>query len=219
VVQPGGAAGQLWGCARSRAAAAAVPYRVVTVLVVACGAGQLTGSDSARWAPCLRGRRIVPGGRGGARSCMTRSERSRPGTCAGRPGEQERQPGHVVADVDDDQDGRIVLPSVPGLDQPGEGLSRLSALPHHLARPRAMMSRTCIGEVGQLISAAGQAWNPAGTAAARRVTRHQRHHLASCPSRPSLMIMGTRNHRGGRTPARRHAGSRSAKNSDVRPLG
>jgi len=37
--------------------------------------------------------------------------------------EQERQPGHVVADVEDDQDGRIARTPLPGFDQPGDAVT------------------------------------------------------------------------------------------------
>lgn len=49
------------GWTRSQAAAMAIPYRDVTVLVVTCGAGHAAGSDSASSPPCLRGRPMVPG--------------------------------------------------------------------------------------------------------------------------------------------------------------
>jgi GNAT superfamily N-acetyltransferase len=51
-------------CTRSQAAATAVPYREVSVLVVTCGAGQAAGPASASSPPCLQGR---PPGAGLAR--------------------------------------------------------------------------------------------------------------------------------------------------------
>ena len=74
-----------WECTRSQAAATAVPYLEVSVLVVTCGAGQVAGSASASSPPCLQGRPRVPGWRGGAGSWITRSLRSRPSTWAGKP--------------------------------------------------------------------------------------------------------------------------------------
>jgi hypothetical protein len=73
------------GCTRSQAAATAVPYREVTVLVATCRAGQVAGSESASWPPCLRGRPTAPGWRGAAGSCITRSDRNLPSTSTGRP--------------------------------------------------------------------------------------------------------------------------------------
>ena len=72
------------GCTRSQEAAAAIPYRDVSVLVVTCGSGQVAGSASASSPPCLRGRPMTPGRRAGAGSCITRSARSRPSTSTGR---------------------------------------------------------------------------------------------------------------------------------------
>ena len=70
--------------AKAEAAATALPYREVSVVVVICGAGQVAGSDSASSPPCLRGRPTVCGWCGGAASCITRSLRSRPSTRTGR---------------------------------------------------------------------------------------------------------------------------------------
>ena len=72
------------GCTRSHAPVLAFPHRVVGALVVTCGAGQAAGSDRASSRPCLRGRPFVPGWRGGAGSYITRSQRSRPSSSAGR---------------------------------------------------------------------------------------------------------------------------------------
>ena len=54
------------------------------MLVVICGSGQAAGSDRASSRPCLRGRPLVPGWRGGAGSHITRSLRSRPSSSTGR---------------------------------------------------------------------------------------------------------------------------------------
>jgi hypothetical protein len=83
VAEPGGAVGEP-ACTRSHAAATAIPYREVTVLVVICGAGHVAGSASASSQPCLRGRPFVPRRRGGAGSHITRSLRSRPSSSTGR---------------------------------------------------------------------------------------------------------------------------------------
>src|SRR5258708_12801703 len=52
------------GCSRSQARATAVPYRVVWVMVVTAGAGQLASSASLSSVPCREGR-PRPGRRGG----------------------------------------------------------------------------------------------------------------------------------------------------------
>ena len=39
--------------------------------------------------------------------------------------QQERQPGHVVPGVEDDQDGRVAGLPVPGLPEPGDHLADL----------------------------------------------------------------------------------------------
>ena len=68
-------------CSRPQAMAVAVPYLVVSVIVVTAGAGQVCGSQSFSAAPCRGGRPPVPAGRaglGGAGKCITRSLRSRP---------------------------------------------------------------------------------------------------------------------------------------------
>jgi hypothetical protein len=44
----------------------------------------------------------------------------------GQVSEQPGEPGHVVAGVEDDQDGRVTLTPVPGLDQPGDNLADLN---------------------------------------------------------------------------------------------
>ena len=54
------------------------------VLVLTCGSGEVAGSDRASSPPCLRGRPMVPGWRGGAGSCITRSLRSWPSSSTGR---------------------------------------------------------------------------------------------------------------------------------------
>ena len=72
------------GWTRSHAAATAMPYREVTVLVVMSGSGHASGWDSASSRPCLRGRPFVPARRGGAGSHITRSLRSRPSSSTGR---------------------------------------------------------------------------------------------------------------------------------------
>jgi len=100
-------------CSRSQAPASAVPYGEVAVLVVICGSGQAAGSTRASSRPCLRGRPLVPGRRGGAGSHITRSERNRPSSSTGQ---QPGQPGHVVVGVEDDQDWQVALAPVPGGD-------------------------------------------------------------------------------------------------------
>ena len=95
------------------------------MLVATCGSGQVAGSDSASSPPCLRGRPVVPGWRGGTGSCITRSLRSRPSSSHRQVRQQPGQPGHVVAGVEDDQDRRVAFPPVPGLDQPGDDLADL----------------------------------------------------------------------------------------------
>ena len=112
-------------CTRPQAAATAVPYREVSVLVVTCGAGQVAGSASASSPPCLQGRPGVPGGHGGAGSCITRSLRSRPKHLGGQVREQVRQPGQVVSGIEDDQDRRVTIAPVPGGDQPGDHIADL----------------------------------------------------------------------------------------------
>src|SRR5258706_200557 len=71
------------GCSRFQELATAVPYRVVSVVVVTAGRGQVLSSASLNSSPCRDGRpRPLP--RGGAGKPSTRSERSRPHTSTGR---------------------------------------------------------------------------------------------------------------------------------------
>ena len=72
------------GCSPSQELAIAVPERVVWVVVVCCGSGQVAGSARRNSPPCLAGRPLVPGRRGAAGSRRTRSERIRPSNWTGR---------------------------------------------------------------------------------------------------------------------------------------
>ena len=110
------------GCSRSQARATAVPYRVVAVVVITAGSGQVTGSARANSRP-WRGRRpLVPDwrpGRGNAapgRSAAGPAPR-RAGQRAGEPAasghrRHRRSPGPAGP-----------LAPVPGGDQPGDHLT------------------------------------------------------------------------------------------------
>lgn len=72
------------GCSRSQACAVAVPYKRVWVLVRIWGTPQVAGSAKTNSPPCLGGRPVVWGIRGGVGRHKTRSERIRPRICTGR---------------------------------------------------------------------------------------------------------------------------------------
>jgi hypothetical protein len=87
-------------------------------------------SDRLRLAPAiglldLLAKAVAVTGREAAGSDMTRSERSRAEQLCGQIREQPGEPGHVVAGVEDHQDGRVTLPPVPGGDQPGDDVADL----------------------------------------------------------------------------------------------
>jgi hypothetical protein len=71
------------GCSRSQLVAFARPYRVVSAVVTWAGSGQVTGLFSANSGPCLGGRPVAPGGRGGFGRRRTRPERIRPSSSTG----------------------------------------------------------------------------------------------------------------------------------------
>ena len=95
------------------------------MLVVTCGVGQVAGSASASSPPCLRGPAVGAG--------LARRSRQLHHPVATQPAEQlygqirqlPGQPGHVVPGIEHDQDGRVAVPPVPGLDQPGHDVADL----------------------------------------------------------------------------------------------
>ena len=95
------------------------------MLVVTCGSGQVAGSDSASWPPCLRGRPLVPGWRDGAGSCITRSLRSRPSSSTGRSASSQASRVTSYPASKTTRIRQVTLPPVPGLDQPGHDLADL----------------------------------------------------------------------------------------------
>jgi hypothetical protein len=82
-----------WTC--SQALAFTVPYRLVVVLVVTAGIGQVVGSARRNSTPCFDERPIVARDRGGDGRRRTRSVRSRPSTSTGRSA--SRNAGRVTS--------------------------------------------------------------------------------------------------------------------------
>ena len=66
-----------------------------------------------------------PGGGRGAGAHSTRSDAEPPEQLHRQVGEQERQPAHVVAGVEHDQDVRVTVAVLPGLAQPADQLPHL----------------------------------------------------------------------------------------------
>jgi len=98
----------------------AVPYRVVTVVVVTVGCGQVFGSSNRNCGPCRGGRPSAPTTRGGSGKHSTRSLRSRPASRTGRSASRDSQLVHVVAGVEDDQDLWVAVAAPPGSGLAGE---------------------------------------------------------------------------------------------------
>jgi hypothetical protein len=82
----------------------------VSVWVIASGSGWVAMSASANSGPCWEGRPAVLGARGGGGEENTRSPAKPAEQLHGHIGQQQRQAGHVVAGVEDDEDVRV-----PGL--------------------------------------------------------------------------------------------------------
>ncbi len=87
----------------------------------------------------------------------------------GQAGQQVRQPGHVIPGVEDDQDVRVALMPVPGLDQPG----------HHLADLGG-------GHLGLIITRPEA--NRVQHRGPRRAARFQRGHHRVRPARDYLRV-------------------------------
>jgi len=100
VVQPGGAAGQPGGT-RSQAAAAAVPYWAVSVLVVTYGSGQVAGSGQGQLAAVLPGpasisRVMTSRTCAAVTSVSSLSGRSRARSCAGPSAHSSASPDRTA---------------------------------------------------------------------------------------------------------------------------
>ena len=128
-----------------------------------------------QFSPCL-GRPTVPGWRGGAGSRITRSLRSSPRNWAGRVRELVSKPGHVIASINGDQDGRITVAPVPGGDQPGNNVADLRGgdLGHVVIRPRRTASSTAVHDVRPLSSAAMTEYGQPGLICAWPLPAHTR---------------------------------------------
>ena len=98
--------------------------------------GSQRGGDGLRGRPGRRvGERQLPavlaGAARGVRLARRRGQLHHPVTAqpaqhlGGQIRQQERQPGHVISGIEDNQDGRVPLPPVPGLDQPGDDVTDL----------------------------------------------------------------------------------------------